>query len=129
MTPKEKLYETLGELLYVVAKADGVIQEAEKEALEQLLTAHPWANEVMWSFNYEAAHKPDIADLYVKVISYCHRYGPAPEYDEFIDAMKTIAEAADGVVAEEHKVITSFSKDLIIRFRRDLELGLDASDV
>ena len=41
MTDKEKLYETLGELLYAIAKADGVIQAEEKEALEKMFKNHP----------------------------------------------------------------------------------------
>ena len=37
MTDKEKLYETLGELLYAVALADGIIQKSEKNSLKELL--------------------------------------------------------------------------------------------
>ena len=37
MTDTEKLYETMGELLYVLAKADGVIQEEEVNKLNELL--------------------------------------------------------------------------------------------
>ena len=53
MKDEEKLYETLGELLYVVAKADGVIQDDEREAIQNLLKNHKSAEEIKWSFNYE----------------------------------------------------------------------------
>jgi len=50
MSEKEKLYETLGELLYVIAKADGLIQEEERASLDELLKSHSWAKEIKWSF-------------------------------------------------------------------------------
>ena len=121
MTEKEKLYETLGELLYVVAKSDGVIQDAEREALQNMLKGYDWAEQIEWSFNYEESIDADIDDLYKKVISICHRLGPSPEYVEFIEAMKTIAAAADGIDEAESRVMDSFSKDLIARFQHDIE--------
>ena len=121
MSEKEKLYETLGELLYAVAKSDGVIQEEETEALKKLFENHPWGKEIMWSFNYEDNKASTVDEVYNKVISYCHSIGATPEFEEFKSAMNTIAQAADGVDAKEDKIITSFSKDLIIRFQKDLE--------
>ena len=121
MKNTEKLYEILGELLYAVAKADGVIQEAEKDALINLLKSHSYKSEILWSFEYETSKDFPVEDIYNKVINYCHTYGPAPEYKEFIDAMTVIAEAADGVDKNESKVINSFSKDLLERFKRDTD--------
>lgn len=46
----EKLYEAFGELLYVIAMADGLIQENEITALEQVLAENPWAADIKWSF-------------------------------------------------------------------------------
>jgi len=121
MTEQEKLYETLGELLFAVAKADGVIQDEERESLSELLKNHPWASEIKWSFNYEENRNSSVEDIYNKVISYCHSYGPTPVYEEFIDAMKFVASASQGIDESESKIISSFSKDLIGRFQRDLE--------
>ena len=121
MTDKEKIYETLGELLFAVAMADGVIQEEEKEALNNLLANHKWASEIKWSFDYEANKSSSVEEVYEKVISFCHGYGPAPEYLEFIEAMKTIAEAADGLDEREDDIVNSFSRDLISRFQRDID--------
>lgn len=121
MTDKEKLYETLGELLYVVAKADGVIQTEERAALKEILKGHEWANQIEWSFNYEESKQPTIDDLYNKVITVCHRIGPSPVYDEFIKSMKILAEASDGIDKDESKIIRSFSNDLIARFKKDIE--------
>ena len=68
MADKEKLYETLGELLYAVAKADGIIQAEEKTALEKMLRNHPWASQIKWSFNYQSQHSLSIEETYEKVI-------------------------------------------------------------
>ena len=121
MEDKWKIYETMGELLYAVAMADGVIQPEETTALDKLLEGHAWAKEIKWSFDYETSKAPKVEEIYKKVISFCHGNGPSSEYQEFIDAMKVIAEAADGVSESESKIINSFSSDLLERFQRDLD--------
>lgn len=122
MTEKEKLYETMGELLYVLAMADGVIQSEESEALENILLHHEWAQDIKWSFDYEANRQGDLDDLYRKVILQCQKQGPQPEYLEFITAMEEVAKASDGIDSDEKKVISSFSKDLIERFKADVNV-------
>jgi hypothetical protein len=121
MTKEEKLYEVLGELLYAIAKADGVIQNEEKEALTNLLKNHPNSSGILWSFEYEESKETSIDEIYQKVINYCHGYGPSPIYNEFIEAMNVLAEASDGVHVKETEIIESFSKDLLDRFRKDAE--------
>ena len=121
MKANEKLYETLGELLYAVAKADGVIQQEETDKLDSLLASHPWAKEIKWSFNYEVSKNSSVDEIYNKVISFCQGYGPSVVYPEFIDSMKSIAESANGVDKNEEKVISDFSKDLIARLQSDLD--------
>jgi len=121
MTDKEKLYETLGELLYAVAKADGVLRTEEKEELDKLLANHPWSSQIKWSFDYEANKETSVDELYDKVINFCHGYGPEPEYVEFIDAMKIIANAPGWVHEKQSEMIHSFSEDLIERFQRDMD--------
>ncbi|MDG1333265.1 MAG: TerB family tellurite resistance protein [Crocinitomicaceae bacterium] len=121
MTDQEKLYEVFGELLYAIAKADGIIQDEEKEALNELLSKHSWASEIKWSFDYEASKNSTIEDTYNKVINFCHSYGPNPVYEEFVDAMKFVAHASDGIDEDESKMINSFSADLIARFQKDLD--------
>ncbi|WP_066628865.1 tellurite resistance TerB family protein [Labilibacter marinus] len=117
----EKLYEVMGELLYAVAKADGVIQPEEKDALNKLLQNHASQEDIMWSFEYEESKNTTVEEVYNKVINFCHSYGPAAQYQEFINAMTVIAEAADGLDEKESKIINSFSKDLLARFQQDAE--------
>lgn len=121
MTNKERLYDTLGELLYAVTKADGIIHKEQLTALEEIIKDHPWASNIKWSFNYELEHNHTVNDVYDKVISFCHGYGPTAEYEEFIDLMNKIA-IANGVVDQrEEKLIKSFTEDLTERFRADIE--------
>ncbi len=121
MTDKERLYETLGELLYAVALADGVIQQQEKDMIESILKDHPWAGQIKWSFDYERTHGMSVKEVYKKAISFCQSYGPAPEYADFIDAMRLVAMAADGIDAAESGIIENFSKDLIAQFQKDID--------
>lgn len=121
MSDQAKLYETLGELLYVVAKADGVIQDDERNKLDEILKGHAWATDIKWSFDYEESKENSIEEVYEKVISVCHRIGPSPVYEEFIESMNTIANSDNHVDDNESKVINGFSKDLIERFKRDID--------
>ncbi|MCG8578816.1 MAG: TerB family tellurite resistance protein [Bacteroidales bacterium] len=124
----ERLYEVLGELLYAVAKADGVIQDEEKEKLKELFKNHGFGSEILWSFEYEESKSMPIDEIYNKVINFCHSYGPAPQYEEFIKAMKIIAEASEGIDEGEAKIIDSFSKDLLERFQRDADKLMNFQD-
>lgn len=121
MTDKEKLYETLGELIYVVAMADGEIQPEEMDEINMILSTHNWGSEIRWSFNYEARKEHNIDEIYNKVISYCHGYGPSPIYNEFIKVITEVAAASDGIDENESKIISSFTKDLSARFINDIE--------
>jgi hypothetical protein len=121
MRDNERLYDTLGELLYVVAMADGIIQQEEIDTLNKILEGHAWAKEIKWSFNYESVKKSDIDDIYNKVIHFCHGYGPSIVYPEFIESMKTLAMSSNGIDSDEDRVISSFSKDLIARLQADLD--------
>ena len=115
-----KLYESLGELIYAVAKADGRIQEVELRTLDELIRGHKWEERIRWSFQFERNKNSDPEQIYKKVINNCESYGPAPEYLEFIDLITKVAESSDGIDSNEEKVIHSFSHDLIERFKKDI---------
>ena len=121
MDHKEKLFGSLGELIYAVAKADGRIQESENEVLEEILRGHPWSETIRWSYRYEQRKNSDPEQIYKKVINNCESYGPAPEYLEFIDIITQVAMASEGIDSDEQKVISSFSSDLIERFKKDID--------
>jgi len=116
---KEKLYEAFGELIYVIAKADGRIQKVEKNALEKLINAHPLGAEIKWSFDYEADRNSNVEDRYQKVLNTCQAYGPTEEYLLLIDLLEKVAAASNGIDKKEQAVIDSFQADLIARFKAD----------
>lgn len=117
----EKLYEAFGELLYVVAMADGFIQEEEISALERVLAEHPWAADIKWSFNYERKKERAVEEVYARVLDYCTNAGPSPEYQNMIEVMEAMAKASDGIDQEEKEVMDSFSNTLIQKFKSDIE--------
>ncbi len=121
MVSRDRLYQTFGELLYVIAMSDGVIQKEEVQALEEILKAHPRGQEIKWSFDYESDNQNDIETLYKKVIEVFSDNGPDEEYDFMIYALTRIAEATDGIDSKEEKIIKSFSKDLLKRFKKDID--------
>ena len=116
---KERLYEAFGELIYVLALADGNIQNVEKEALEQLVKAHPLGADLKWSFDYEVKKESNAKDIYQKVLNTCQAYGPTKDYLLLIDLLEKVATASNGIDSEEQSVIDSFQHDLITRFKVD----------
>jgi tellurite resistance protein len=120
MTDKNALYETLGELLYVIAMADGVIQKEEKEAIADIFRDHKWAMDIVWSFKVEELKNSNLEEVYDRAIKFCRAYGPAQEYSEFLEAMELIAQAAGGVDANEEKRLKLFAMDIKHRFELDM---------
>ena len=116
---KEKLYEAFGELIYVVAMADGEIQDTEIVALKKIVNEHLLGADIKWSFDYEARNKMNTADTYQKVLNTCQAYGPTEEYLLLIDLLEKVAAASAGIDEKEQQVINDFQADLIARFKGD----------
>ena len=121
MTPKERIYDAFGELLYLVARADGLIQPEEVEKLEEILKGHPKAREIKWSFDYERTRRNDPEDLYLKIIERCRENGPDPEYQFLIEMLEEVARASAGIDRDEKGVIEGFVYDLTERFKKDIQ--------
>lgn len=115
-TNNTKLYDAFGELLYILGKSDGEIQEVEKETLQKILENHSWSKEIIWSFNYESKIDHDLEDVYKKVIFACFDIGPNPEYQFMIEVMEALAESNLGVEEVERKIIENFKRDLLTEF-------------
>jgi tellurite resistance protein len=121
MKNTEKLYEAFGELLYVVAMADGEIQASELAVILGKLNDHPWGADIEWSFNYEIKKQRDLDMLYDRVISYCEDHGPDEEYVFLMELLEDVAAASGGVDADEKEVMDSFVYELTERFKRDID--------
>ncbi len=114
---KIKLYDAMGEMLYAVALADGIVQPDETRKLAEILNAHPWANAIQWSFNYEMDRHPQIEETFRKAMLVFQGYGPSPEYAFLIDALNQLAQASDGVSPEEQRLIDQFHNQLLDHFQ------------
>ena len=111
-----RLYDAFGELLFVLAKADGEVQQEEIDTLKNLLMSHEWAKEIEWSFNYEMNKENDLEDTYLKVFHACVDIGPNKEYALLLDVLEKVAESSYGVVEEERAIIERFKSDLLREF-------------
>ena len=121
---KEKLYDALGELIYAVAMADGLIQPEETEKLHDLLLAHPWAANIQWSFDYERQKEVSVEEAYQKALETCKAYGPSDEYAFLFEVILAIAKASHGVETNEKEIIERFKRELKEHF-----LTLDFDDL
>ncbi len=121
MKSTHKLFESFGELIYVVAMADGAIQKEELTIIEKRLSTHKWGKEIKWSFDYEVSKNNSIEYLYKKVIAYCEDHGPDEEYDFLLKVLDEVAKSNDGIVKEEKEKIDGFVNDLTEKFRKDIE--------
>ena len=117
MITKHRLYQTFGELLYLVAIADGVIKDEEIEGLNAILKDHPELESIKWSFNYEMTHNTSVDVLYKRIIETYSDNGPDEAYDFFMKALEQLARADGKVDKEEQELINKFSSDLLSRFK------------
>ena len=128
MNSKERLYEAFGELVYIVAIADGIIQKEEKQALHDIIKSHPWAADIEWSFNYEADKHHDPEYLYKRVLSICHQNGPDPDYKFLVEILESVARSSTAPDLE-NKAIQRFISELTDKFRHDTEkINEDSSE-
>nr|WP_319400238.1 TerB family tellurite resistance protein [uncultured Carboxylicivirga sp.] len=121
MSVKTRLYDAFGEMLYVVAMADGIIQPEEIDVLHKALNKHPFGKDIEWSFDYERLHQTDVEELYQKVLNICQENGPDPEYQKLIEIMEEVAHSSDGINTDEQKVIDRFIHELTDRFKNALK--------
>ena len=121
MVTQVELYDAFGELIYALAKADGIIQGEEIAALENIVKGHPWSSEITWSFNYEKKKDKSLSEAYEKALMICKEYGPSPDYPFLFEVLDKIAAAAEGVHEEEEKIINNFKIELMEKFRNDAE--------
>lgn len=121
MNKLERLYEAFGDMLYVVAMADGIVQDEEILALERITQNHTWAKDINWAFNYDKNANTSVDFLYNKVLNICHDFGPNPEYKYLVEIMEVLAKSSNGLDDKEQEVINKFTNELTQRFINDLD--------
>lgn len=112
MASRSRLYDAFGELIYTVSLADGMIQPEELDKIHEVLMNHPWGQEIKWSFNYEARRDNDVEETYQKALQVLKDHGPDEEYVFLVDILEQIAEASDGIIPSERKMIDDFQQSL-----------------
>lgn len=110
---KEELYDAFGELLYAIASIDGEVQYEEAKKIEELLTGHEGAADIMWSFEYEFRNQKTVAESCNKALAVCQLYGPCPDYPFLIHALQEVANISNGIEAQEKNLIATFEKELM----------------
>ena len=121
MVSKTRLIDAFGELIYVVAIADGMVQPEEIKTLEELLKGHPWASEIQWSFDYELKNQNDLEDTFQKALETLKENGPFEDYTYLVEVIEKIAASSDGVDQSENKIISNFQKSLREHFLEFLD--------
>jgi uncharacterized tellurite resistance protein B-like protein len=125
MKSRARLYDAFGELIYTVSLADGMIQPEELDKIHEVLMNHPWGQEIKWSFNYEARKKNNPKEAYEKALQVLKEHGPDEEYVFLVDILEQIAEASNGIVPEERRVLNQVQDNL----RGQFMLYLDDNDL
>ncbi len=116
MTPIEELYYALGEVAYAIAKADGTIQQAEKEKLHAILNeefkTHKAATDLSEIiFQVLAKEGMDSQTVYewaLKEMRLNSQYVSETLKMRFVETIKKVAEAFPPVTRAEREIIDDF---------------------
>ena len=121
MSSKERLYDAFGEIIYAIALADGIVQAEEIDKLQEIVSRHPWASQIKWSFDYEFSREKDITTSYNSALFRLKDHGPDPDYKYLIDFINEIADASSGIDDNEEKMITDFRESLRAHFLENIK--------
>jgi uncharacterized tellurite resistance protein B-like protein len=124
MTSLESLYYAIGELAYAVARADGKIQEQEKEKIHQIVENALRNNEHNFDiseivFKLMEKDKADSRASYnwaIKQIKLNSHYLSPKMKETIISVMEQVAEAYPPVTKEEHKLIEDCKKEIEVLY-------------
>lgn len=108
-----KLQDAFGKVVYSIAKIDGEVQQIEVDVFHDLIANHEWAKGVSLSFEAERELDMDANKVFLKAMKVFRFHGHSDHYPFFIDLLEKIAEAHDGVIAEERTMIDRFKTILL----------------
>jgi len=104
--------DIFGKIIYAVAKADGEVQASEVEVIRHVIDNHEWAQEVELSFEIERELDEDADTIFANAMELFKFDEVRDHYDDFIDLLEKIADAHDGIVAEEKAMIDKFKSKI-----------------
>jgi len=105
---KDQVFKAFGDLLYAVASADGKVQVEEKELLASVLSHHHYAFDIISTFKSHSHLNTSIEKASTQALETFIAYGYFEGYAEFKIILEHLAEACEGISAEERKVIDHF---------------------
>jgi uncharacterized tellurite resistance protein B-like protein len=120
MTSLESLYYAIGELAYAVARADGKVQEQEKEKIHQIVENALKNNEhnfdiseiVFKLMERDKAGSRTTYNWAIRQIKLNSHYLSPKLKETIISVMEQVAEAYPPVTAGEHELIEDCKKEL-----------------
>ncbi len=120
MTPIQNLHYALGELAYAIAKADGEIQEEERQKFHNIVAAELRCKEYDFDisgiiFRIMEKDKRDVATTYnwaMKEVKLNSHYLSPELKQRFIKVMEKIAKAFAPLTNEEKNILERFKKDI-----------------
>lgn len=121
MTPTENLHYAIGELVYAIAAADGVISREERESFHNIIVQELRNEDYEFDisdiiFQMMDKEKTSMQDAYERAMKQIrmnsHYLSPSLKAN-FIRIIEKVAEAYEPVTTDE--------KELIERFKREIE--------
>lgn len=110
----QRLKEAFANVLYAVAKIDGEVQQVEIDVFKKVIAEHEWGQSIEVLFNRNVYDDSNANIVFLKAMKIFRAHGPSEHYPFFVDLLEKIAEAHDGVVPEERKMIDRFKQCLIM---------------
>ncbi|MDH5474332.1 MAG: hypothetical protein OEX22_01425 [Cyclobacteriaceae bacterium] len=111
--PSNNLRQAFGKVIYAVAKIDGEVQQVEIDVFKKEIANHEWAKEISLSFEEERVLNTNPNIVFLKAMKVFRSNGPSEHYPFFIDLLEKIADAHEGIVDEEEKMIKRFKESLL----------------
>lgn len=110
---EKDLQQAFGRIIYAMAKIDGEVQQIEIDVFKEFIANHEWAESVSLSFEEETETDDDPNKVFLKAMKVFRAHGPSEHYPFFIDLLKKIAEAHDGIIDEEQKLLNRIKEGLL----------------
>lgn len=106
--PNKEILDVFGRILYAMAMADGEVQEAEVQALHDVIKKNPWAKQVSLSFDLARHLDMDPWIMFLKNMRIFRTQAVDEHYPYFVELLEKIALAHEGIVPEERAMLEKF---------------------
>ncbi|MEN7548030.1 hypothetical protein AAG747_08920 [Rapidithrix thailandica] len=121
MDLRDDLFQSFGELLYVIFNQDNGISDHQFQGIRQTLQQVSWGEEVYWSFQYEAQHHPEPEKLFYQVLDAFSQFGPQETYAPFFTLILHLIHQSESSDLKEQRLkkFERFRFLIMERFQND----------